>query len=232
MKTHIRKLLFLILCILFVAPLAKANDNPKGEASVNLGWTFSDGVTGDNILAPDGNIYNSIDPKDSFAWGFTGEFFITHNAEVGFRFNRQQSKLEVGGTTTREIGDMNVDDYHGIFSYNFGASDAVMRPFVLGGVGATHYGTVNFTFNGVDHDILGLTKFSTTWGGGLKLRASSFEPRSTSEFGWKPIGPRLISRTIRQDGGAILSGDATWSAVRNTQISLESVAESISNSKE
>src|SRR5262245_5915997 len=124
----------LTLLLLFGCVSAWADD-PRGEFSFTLGWTMSDGVSGDPILAPDGNVYDRIDPKDGFSWGFSGEFFVTPNAEVGFLYNRQKSTLEVSGSTTREIADMNVDDYQGIFSYNFGEPDASMRPFVMGGIG-------------------------------------------------------------------------------------------------
>ena len=44
---------------------------------------FADGVSGDNFRAPDGNIYNRVDPKDSFGWGFDIGVFAGPNAEAG-----------------------------------------------------------------------------------------------------------------------------------------------------
>ena len=173
MNHNVRKFLWIILGIVLISGTCVfAEDVPRAEVSVTAGWTFSDGVTGDSILAANGQIYDRVDPKDSFNFGFTGEYFVTPSVEVGFRFNRQKSKLEIGGTTTTEIGDMNVDNWHGIFSYNFGDPEASTRPFIYGGLGATHYGGVDFTFNGVGRTINSLTKFSSTWGGGLKFHAS------------------------------------------------------------
>ncbi|HSP06261.1 MAG TPA: outer membrane beta-barrel protein [Acidobacteriota bacterium] len=174
MKTKSNAHLFIGMVFLFLICGATAwAAEPKGEVSVMLGWTFSDGVSGDNYLAPDGNVYNRIDPKDSFSWGFSGEFYVTENAEVGFLYDRQQSKLEVSGTTTREVGNMAVDNYHGIFSYNFGESDATMRPFMLAGIGATHFAGLTFTgFNGASHEIPSETKVSATIGGGVKIYPS------------------------------------------------------------
>jgi len=182
---YTRKFLWVFLAVLVAGSTAYAEEG-RGEVSFNVGWIFSDGVTGDNFLAPNGNIYNRIDPKDSFAWGFTGEYYVTDNVEAGFRFNRQQSKLEIGGTTTTEIGDMKVDGYHGIFSYNFGDHDAPMRPFVYGGLGATHFGGVSFQkVNGTIGETSTLTKFSTTWGGGLKFHASE-HLGFRAEVNWTP----------------------------------------------
>jgi hypothetical protein len=192
--------LFLIIVVILWASFAWSQeyestaDFPKMEFSFALGWTFSDGVSGETVvLAPDGNFYDRIDPADSSSWGFTGEYFINENIEVGFQFNRQSSKLEAGGTVTREIGDFNVDNYHGIFSYNFDHSDARMRPFMTIGVGATHYGSVDFVLNTFQGTIDGNTKASITAGGGVKFYAS------------RNIGVRLQARItptyISEDDG-------------------------------
>lgn len=166
-------ILVLAAFLLLIGSATTWADDPKGEFSFLLGWTFSDGVTGDGVLALDGNIYDSVDPKDSFSWGLSGEFFVTPNVEVGFLYDRQKSKLEIGGTNTVEVGDMNVDDYLGTFTYNWGESDATTRPFVMGGIGATHYGAVNFTgFDGVARETPTQTKFAGSIGGGLKLYPS------------------------------------------------------------
>ena len=68
---------------------------------------------------------------------------------------------------------MNVDNYHGIFTYDFGNADAKARPFILGGIGATHFNGVTFTaLNGAQGSIGGVTKFSGTLGGGFKFLAT------------------------------------------------------------
>jgi outer membrane protein W len=156
------------LAVLAVAP-ASAQDT-RGEISGSAGWTFSDGVTGAGIRAADGNAYNSIAPKDAFSWSLTAGFFFSPNLEVEFLYDQQKSKLEVGGTQTVEVADMKVSNYHGILSYNFGDSRGAVRPFLFGGAGATSYGSVSFVgFNGQARDIGSKSKFSTTWGAGLKL---------------------------------------------------------------
>jgi hypothetical protein len=45
-----------------------------------------------------------------------------------------------------------------------------VRPFVFGGLGATHYGAVSYTgVAGQSREIGGETQFSSTWGGGVKI---------------------------------------------------------------
>jgi hypothetical protein len=144
--------------------------SPKVEVDAFAGWTFSDGVSTDNALvAGDGNVYSRVDPKDSASFGFSVGALVGPHSEFGFMYGQQMSKLVFGGTTDREVGDLTISTYHGYFGYNFGASDAKVRPFVFGGLGATSSGDVNVTVLGVQHSLSGSTRFSTTWGGGVKF---------------------------------------------------------------
>ncbi len=116
-----------------------------------------------------GQIYNEVNPKSGLVYfGFQVGVFVTENAEVGFLWNRQESKLEGKGTTTTEFADMPIYNYHGVFTYNFGESDAQARPFLFGGLGATQYKPEDV--NGVN--VSSETVFSTTWGGGVKVYPS------------------------------------------------------------
>jgi opacity protein-like surface antigen len=153
---------------LVVSGTAGAQDS-RVEIGGSVGWTASDGVTFDGVIAGDGNIYTGIGPKDAFSYGLNLGFLVNENAEVGFLFSQQKSKLEVEGTSTREIGDQSVDNYHGYFAYNFGESDASVRPYLLLGAGVTRYGSVPFTVGGFSGSTNSNSKFSTTWGAGIKL---------------------------------------------------------------
>jgi hypothetical protein len=146
--------------------------SPRVEVSAFAGWTLSDGVSGNAVAAGDGNIYDRVDPKDSASFGFSVGVLATENFEVGFMYDRQSSKLVLGDTTDRELGDLDVTGYHGYFAYNFGAADAPMRPFVFGGLGATSFGSVDVTVADQNRSIGGETQFSTTWGGGVKILPS------------------------------------------------------------
>jgi opacity protein-like surface antigen len=160
----------------FVALVASASwaQDQRVEIGVGAGWTFSDGVTGNAVLAGDGNLYDSIGPKDAFSYSLDLGFFLTPNIEIGGLFSQQKSKLAIDGTNTIELGDWTVANYHGVFTYNLGDSDSTARPYVLVGLGATHYGSVGFTaVNGQEREIGGQTKFSTTWGAGVKVYPGS-----------------------------------------------------------
>jgi hypothetical protein len=133
------------------------------EINPFFGYTFSDGVTVDPI-AIGGQIYNEVNPQSGMAFGIGFGVFVNENMEVGFLWGRQDSVLEGKGTETTEFADMSVNNYHAIFTYNFGEEDAKARPFVFGGLGATSYSP--------GEDISGETQFSSTWGGGEGLRQS------------------------------------------------------------
>ena len=161
-----------ILTAMAVA-VAAANASAQGarvEISGTAGWTFSDGVGGETaVTVPGVGVFDSIGPKDAFSWGARLGFNVTPNVEVGFLFNQQSTKYEVGGTSTFDLGDVSVYNYHGYFAYNFGDEDASVRPYILGGLGATQYGKISVTAAGTTRDLGGETQFSTTWGAGVKL---------------------------------------------------------------
>jgi opacity protein-like surface antigen len=151
--------------------------DPRVEVGATLGWTLSDGVSGDSVTVPGAGTFNRIDPKDAISWGLRVGFLVTPNAEVGFLFNQQFSALEVGGTsavpggpTTIELGDETVSNYHGYFAYNFGELNAKVRPYLMGGLGATQYGEVDASLGTQQRQIGGTSRFSTTFGGGLKIQ--------------------------------------------------------------
>ena len=160
----------LALTAAFAAP-ALAQDK-RVEVGVLFGWTFADGVEGQTVVTPSG-AFDRVDPQDSAKWGLSLGFLVTPNAEVGFLFGQQMTKLELGGTTTLEIGDTNINTYHGYYAYNFGDSDAGARPYLMFGLGATNYGGVDYTrANGQTGTIGSETQFSGTVGAGVKVYPS------------------------------------------------------------
>lgn len=162
----------LLLLVTGVAP-AFAQSH-KMEVSGFFGWSLSDGVDGNAVLAGNGQIYDKIEPKDSGIYGFSVGALLGEGAEVGFLFSQQPSTLMVSGTSDLELGDMKINTYHGYFAYNFGEVDAKTRPFVFIGLGATNYGSVDVTTpGGRAFTTGGETQFSTTWGAGAKIYPSS-----------------------------------------------------------
>ncbi len=167
---------------------------PRVELGARVGWVLSDGVSGDEVQGGDGNVYDRVDPQDSASVGFSVGAFVTENVELEFLFVRQPTTLEASGTQTVEVSDINIDSYHGIFSYNFGPGRAAFRPYVFFGLGATRYGDISFTAQGQPRTVDGATQFSTTFGGGMK-----------AYFG--AVGVRLEGRLTPT---YIKSDDASW----------------------
>jgi opacity protein-like surface antigen len=183
------------------------------EVSVTGGWTLSDGVSGDPILAGDGQRYDRVDTKDSGSWGFGVGVNASDNAELGFLFGQQLSTLEISGTNTRDVGDLTVTSYHGYFAYNAGEADARVRPYFLIGLGATNFGGVSFTrANGAPRETGSETQFSTTWGAGVKVFPA---PRVGVRFGvqWTPTYIKTDSEGWWCDPywGCYVVGDSQYS---------------------
>jgi hypothetical protein len=158
----------LALGLAFSASAAWAQD-PRVELSGTVGYTFADGVSGGTYTI-EGEDFSRIDPKDALSWGARIGFFVSPQIEVGALFNLQSTSLEISGLgRTADIGDQKIYNYHGYVAYNFGEADASVRPYFLGGLGATQYGS--FTTPG-GRSIDGNTKFSSTWALGVKLYPS------------------------------------------------------------
>ena len=163
----------------------------RAEAGIFFGYSFQDGVSGTAFLAPDGHTYNRIDPKDSFKWGLTFGVNVNENVQVGFMFTQAPTKLQLGGSQTRDVGEWNITTYHGYFEYDMGEHDAKIRPYFMGGLGATNFGSVDYTVvnplitGQTSGTINSLTKFSTTWGVGVK---AYLKPNVGVRlgFGWTP----------------------------------------------
>jgi opacity protein-like surface antigen len=184
----IRRLTWMVAVGVLAGSAAWAQEK-RVEIGATAGWTFSDGVSGSAVIVPGVGTFDRIDPKDAFSWGARIGFLVNDNVEVGGLFSSQATSLELGGTNTAKLGDETIYNYHGYFAYNFGEADAQVRPYVLGGLGATQFGTVKTSVG----DIGGNTKFSTTWAAGVKL------------YPGKNVGLRLEGRWtptyIKSDAG-------------------------------
>jgi hypothetical protein len=157
--TMIRKTILAAALVAMAASTASAQD-PRVELSGTAGWTFSDGV---NVGSIDESPIQ-IGPKDAFSWGARLGFNVSPNVEVGFLFASQSTDLEATGAFSRTI-PQSVYNYHGYVAYNFGDSDATVRPYFLGGLGATQYGSLDTAAGSIG----GETQFSSTWALGLKM---------------------------------------------------------------
>ncbi len=159
-----------LMAIVVLTAVKAAAQDPRAEISATAGWTFSNGVEADSSLTVPGvGTFNSIDPKEAFSWGLRLGFFAGEHSEIGFLFNQQATELELGGTTTVKLGDLNINNYHGYYAYNFGGRSAAVRPYVLFGLGATQYSKVTATVSGTSRDIPSESRFSGTGAFGVKV---------------------------------------------------------------
>lgn len=209
----------LLMCAVLL-PLVAAPALAQGRAEVTatVGYTFSDGVSFTNGVPANGGVYNRADPKDSVSFGFGGGFFVNHQVELEFMWNRQPTKIEVTGTGPTLTGDLNVDNFHGNFVFHAGDADSKLRPFFYFGLGATNYGDAKFPTK----TIQGLTKFSWALGAGVKaypsphagIRASiRWVPTyiKTDGYGWwcdpfwgcVPVGNTQYSNQFELSGGVL-----------------------------
>jgi len=176
--------IFAVLVLMFaLSPSGLAQDfgkNYKLEFAAFFGYTFSEGIRfgPDNISG--GRLIDKITPKSGPTWGFQADLLAGEMNGFGFQFSEQWSKMELTGAAGEkvEITDMKVRNYHGIFTFNFGAPNDTLRPFLFIGLGMTQYSPDNIQGNSVDS----FSKFSTTGGGGVKL------------FQNKHLGVRLSAR--------------------------------------
>ncbi len=159
----LRKISLVASMVMLFAYSANAQDD-RVEFGFFGGYTFSEGVVVDPFIIQ-GDVIDKIDVKSGFSYGFNFDVFVTENMQVGFQWGRQESKFGGSGPgADREFTDMQVNNYHGIFTYNWGDGDAAVRPFMYGGLGATNYSPGNIEGSAIESS----TRFSTTWGGGVK----------------------------------------------------------------
>jgi len=152
------------LCLMLGASWMFAQEK-KFEFNGLIGYTLSEGV--DVTPQEDDDLgIDRLSPKSAFSYGLGVDYLFTENFAVGFNFAQERSTLRarVEGLEGVDITSMNVNNYHGLLTYNFNDEDNPLRPYVFGGLGATNYGPDSIDGRSVE----GGTKFSTTWGGGVK----------------------------------------------------------------
>ena len=178
--------------VLLVASSATAQDY-RVEIGGHAGYTFSEGITFPPPSSGTVNPYDRADPRNAFSFGGAIEILYGEGSAIGFLWNRQQTDLLVRGRSERlELSNFRIDNYHAIFSFNFGYADESVRPYVLGGFGATSYGSLDTAAGRID----GETRFSMTWGAGVKLYPGA------GNFGIR-FGARWTPTYIRSDPGGV-----------------------------
>ncbi len=165
------------LILVLGSGLGLAQDE-RFELIMDLGYTASSGVDLNATDIGGGVIVNKVTPKSGFSYGGTFNVALAEAISAGFQFSQQLSKLEgslqAGGK--EEFADLSVYNYHGIFTFHLADQDSPLRPFLVVGLGATNYQASNANIPvptpplpGASQEVESLTKFSTTWGGGVKF---------------------------------------------------------------
>ena len=112
----------------------------KAEVGVTFGWVFADGIA----LTPTRARSGKLHPHRFQGLVRVGHRFRVLSGRTPKSDSSTQSAttLEVSGTATRDVGDLNVNTYHGTYTYNFGEHDGV-RPYLTVGLGATNFSEVS-----------------------------------------------------------------------------------------
>jgi opacity protein-like surface antigen len=154
----------LAVCLILGTTFTFAQEK-RFEVNGLIGYTLSEGVDVNPREGDDLGI-SRLSPKSSFSYGLGADYLFTENFAVGFNFAQQRSKLRarVTGLEGLDITSMSVNNFHGLLTYTFGEEDEAFRPYIFGGLGATNYSPDSIEGQSVD----GGTRFSTTWGGGVK----------------------------------------------------------------
>jgi hypothetical protein len=163
-----------LLCVGSAVP---AHAQGEVEVAVDFGYTSSEGINTSQSHIVQGQVYNSIDITRGPAFGIDIGAYVTSNYELEFLWHRQFSSLEISNPApTRKVANQDIDNYHGNVVYNFYDKDAKTRPFILGGLGVTRYipgdYDPSYPVSSTTAKIGAVTKFSTTWGGGVKVYPS------------------------------------------------------------
>ena len=178
------------------APSASAQ---KVEASFSVGYGGSEGITSNNkpLL---GRQYDRLAVDSGASVDLALGFFLNERMEGEFLWSRQNSRLEADGPAGQlRLSELALYNYMFNLVYNWGMSDARVRPYAFGGIGATNYSfgdlllptPLRSTASGIE----GETRFSTNWGAGVKFYIAP-------SVGAK-IGLRWTPTYIKSDPGGV-----------------------------
>ncbi len=140
------------------------------EIIPTLGYTFSEGVRVDDVDIGGGRIVTRIDPENGLSYGVGIDLYFRYDGMIGFVWSQENSRLlaNVRGEGTSSITDMKINTFHAVFTYIRNDLHPTISPFAFGGLGATHYSFDDVRGSSVESD----TRFSTTWGAGVKVYGS------------------------------------------------------------
>jgi hypothetical protein len=173
MRSQVRDIATVTLLSVCSLALTAAPVAAQVEVSIEAGYSGSEGINASENKVLLGQQYKSLDLTSGSSFGFTVGGFLTDNWELEFLWHRQFSTMEASNPApSKTLANQNIDNYHGDLVYNWGARESKLRPFLLAGLGATHYVPGDYDsslpLSVTSTKIGGFTKFSPTWGGGVK----------------------------------------------------------------
>jgi len=163
-------------CLLALAGLALALPAPAAaflydyrvEFIGTIGYTWSEGIDVNNLELPEGHgVVNRLNIESGRSYGAGVEVLVTPEVALGFNWGRQDGRLtaRLAGQGSRDVTDMQVDNYHGTVTVHFPDPWRTSTPFFLFGLGGTKYFFDDFDGQKAEGD----TRFSSTWGFGFKF---------------------------------------------------------------
>lgn len=123
--------------------------------------------------------------KSSWDYGVLGDVSLLPTLQAEFMWNRQPTELGAHNFftgTTSQAGNATLDMYQFGFLYEFAPPHARLKPFVVGGLGFTHFatnGTLNFD-NRFSYNFGVGVKYFFTRNLGLRLEARYSPSQTTS----------------------------------------------------
>jgi hypothetical protein len=115
----------------------------------------------------------------------------TSGTSAGTSFTAYPVLVTADGASSYSVGNLDVNNFHGIAQWNFGPTESIVRPFLFGGAGVTRFGDVDYSYvntvttttpagaagagattttsSMVNARIPALSRFSTTWGVGVNI---------------------------------------------------------------
>src|SRR4029453_18297345 len=131
-----RRIAIVTICSTLVAVSAWAQ---RTEGSANIGYGVNDGISSESRFLF-GGFYDTAGVDDGTSYNLTLGVYATRGIEFEFLFAQQDADLSADGPDgTLPLNRTAVYNYMGNVVYNWGDEDSVLRPFVFGGLGATHY---------------------------------------------------------------------------------------------
>ena len=173
---------------------------------------------------------NGFDAPAALAAGWSGPATTggTSGTSAGASF---PVLTTTNGLSPFRIGDMAVNNFHAVLQWTFFRPESSLRPFVFGGLGLTHYGSVDYQFVDTTGQTTGLltqqvagnTRFSTTWGVGVRFAATDrLGLRVTGRWTPTRLPAGNFTRTTTASGDTLTGGtnsgwscDAYWGCFTN-----------------